>query len=162
FSPDDRLLVTSGNGVYTDPIHLVDVWTGAERAIAHADPAAPKRPRQILPLHFSAAGRRLAWCDSETRFHRWALAAAPRTPAPALESAGHTPHRRRDRGRRDRPGAGRPRPEPAGPPRRPHRCGTVVHDAAPRLHPRGGGRRPVARPRRGRRHGPGVAARAAQ
>jgi WD40 repeat protein len=74
FSPDDRLLVTSGNGVYTDPIHLVDVWTGAERAIAHADPAAPKRPRQILRLHFSADGRRLVWCDSEPRVHLWDLA----------------------------------------------------------------------------------------
>src|SRR2546429_9073054 len=56
FSPDGRLLTTSGTGVEGDPIHLVDVGTGAERTVRHADPA--RRPTQLLQLRFSAAGRR--------------------------------------------------------------------------------------------------------
>src|SRR4051812_40908099 len=67
FSPDGRLLATSGNGLYTDPI---DVETGAERAVH--PPAG--RAAQLLQLRFSADGRRLVWCDSEARVHLWDLA----------------------------------------------------------------------------------------
>src|SRR5262249_16629389 len=73
FSPDGRLLVTSGTHGYDDPIHLVDVWTGDERAVAHADPAVAKRPAQLLHLRFSADGRRFVWSDSELRIHLWDL-----------------------------------------------------------------------------------------
>src|SRR5207253_1750124 len=59
-------------GVEGDPIHLVDVGTGAERTVRHADPA--RRPTQLLQLRFSADGRRLVWCDTEARVHLWDLA----------------------------------------------------------------------------------------